>query len=182
MDGCISFNIGKVNVNANQINLLFNEHRKLCHKDEHFLFEYGTIMGEDEILLVGHSITPKQNLTDYEFVMHTYINDQRVSEIQVNYNQVVELFTKENNSRLINQTKKSYLESGQSKIGEKRKMEQTRRQPSTQTGPATKSQGRKQKLQPGKRKGYVINPDSGAEIKINGPTYQELCDTGNYIC
>ena len=175
MDQCVSFNIGKVHINANQINLLFNEHRKLCHKEGDFSFEYGTVMEEDEILLVGHSIGAEKNLKDYEFIMHTYINDQKVSETEINYNQVVELFTKENNSKLIDQTKNLYLENNQSQNNKKKYKEQVRRQKNGQ-------KDEKQKLEPGRKDGYVINPQTGAEIKINGPTYNELCDSGKYIC
>ena len=56
MEDCISFNIGKINVVADQLSLSFNEHRKVCNKNGEFSFKYGTMVGKDEILFVGHSI------------------------------------------------------------------------------------------------------------------------------
>ena len=241
MDDCISFNIGKMEISADQINLLFNEHRKLCHKNGQFIFEFGTMNGQNEIKLMGHSIRPQHNLKDYEFLMDTYVNGEKISQTQIDSAQLVELFTKETNSQLIQKTKNlsnkmnikshnsfqtqpkkyknppsvNYSEkqpknqfkgqdlnqshrqfTSQSKKQPKNQFKgqdlnqshrqttsQSKKQPKNQLRKPSKAQQEtKQKFKPGKKQGYVINPATGAQIKIGGPKYKELCNTGNYIC
>ena len=100
---CVSFNVGKIKVNAKtgHYNLDFSEHRKMCNQDGQFLFEFGTMMGAKHLMVVGHSVKPEKNLKDYQFVTHTYVNDKQVAEQTLSYAQVGDLFKREGKSPLL---------------------------------------------------------------------------------
>jgi len=175
---CITFNIGKININAktNQFELKFDEHRKICNEKGQFSFEFGTIIDDNKVFLAGHSIKPEKNLENYKFILHTYLNDKMIHEGQVDYDQVVDLFTHDVNSELLRGFRGKSLPSSKTK----RAVTGSQKRQSHQL--SQKTEKGKTILQPGKKEGYVINPESGAEIKIGGPTYEELCKSGKYTC
>lgn len=190
-EGCITFNIGKINVTADQQTLNFSEHRKMCNKDGNLSFEYGTVIGKDEIFIVGHSIKPEGKLENYKFVIIVYINDKEIDQKEVTYADLVDLFTRELNSKMLSGIKSKYLPAlppSPAKLREPKK--KTKVSPKLLEAPKSqksqKVEGKesqtKIKLVPGKKEGYVVNPETGAEIKIGGKTYQELCKTGKYAC
>ncbi len=103
MENCVTFNIGKITVNAktNQQELTFNEHRKICHENNNFSFEYGTIMDSNKISLHGHSLKTEKHLENYKFIVHIYINNKLMEEKQIIYKDVIDLYTNEDQSNLL---------------------------------------------------------------------------------
>jgi hypothetical protein len=159
-EGCVAFNIGKIKVNADQITMNFNEHRKICNKDGNISFEYGTTDKKDEILLIGHSVKPEDKLENYQFTVITYVNGNKKAEKKIGYKEIVDLYKSENYKKIMG-------------IGK------------NQTPKALKAPNKKSgaiRFKPGKKKNFVVNPLTGMEIKIGGPTHKELCESGKYVC
>ena len=111
MEQCVQFNIGKINVSADQSNLSFNEHRRVCNKDGDFSFEYGTFVEKSDLLFVGKSLNNEDKLVNYKFKMEIYVNDKKVGEEQIDYAQFVDLFTHDLKSKILSSTKKKYIRS-----------------------------------------------------------------------
>ncbi len=191
---CVTFNIGKIGINAktHQYELNFNEHRKICHEGGIFSFEFGTIIDKKKVLVIGRSIKPEKKLENYEFIVHTYLDGKRIDEKRIGYKDVGDLFTHETNSHLLLDLSRSqHLRSPV--VKKKITHQQMRQKPqiSQKKQPSQKKQSSQSRqlnekgklsFKPGKKEGYVINPETGAEIKIGGPTYTDLCETGGYTC
>lgn len=178
---CVSFNIGKLQVTANKVNLHFNEHRKLCHKDGQLSFEYGTIVNTCEILLIGSSIKLEKDINKHQFMVFTYIGKKKISERELSYNDIVDLFNKENKSALLKSVIKKLPETGtklKSAIAPPKSKKDAPKKKSLKGYPYKKGI----LLKPGKKKGWVINPETDKAIKIGGKTHENLCATGKYTC
>lgn len=173
--GCISFDIGKLNIGNGDINFNFNEHRQICHKGGNVSFQYGKMINNDNILLVGHSIIPEQDIKKYKFVVITYKNDKKIKQETVDYQQILDLFQKDNKSKLLTNMNQPAKLTYKPKVISKPKNQKAVSRPTVAPKVAVK-------LLPGKKNNHVINPLTGKEIAINGPTYTELCSTGAYIC
>lgn len=188
---CISFDIGKLKIDNGNILLDFDEHRKICNKNGNVSFEYGKMMNGDKMLIVGHSIIPEKDIKNYKFVMLVYKNGKKIKQETVTYHQVLDLFQKDAKSHLLMNLSKSNKPVIRStpKTAEREKAARPIVTPKairpivtpkvprptiTPKGPT--------KLLPGKTDNHVINPMTGKEIIINGPTYKELCSSGAYIC
>lgn len=206
MDECVTFNIGKLSVEADHVNLSFNEHRKVCHKGGEFTFEYGTMVNGNEVLLVGHSIDQADKLEDYKFMTIVNINGKEVDQMEINYAQFADLFSRDLKSKLLSSIKAKYLKASTTNTPPASPSETLPNKdtklllpppspsshlPSSESAHEVvsqlatenpKSKKGKIKLNPGKKQGYVINPQTGMEIKIGGPTYDQLCSSGKYEC
>jgi hypothetical protein len=189
-EDCITFDLGKIKVNAktDKYELNFDEHRKLCNEAGIFSFEFGTMMDKKKILVMGRSIKPEKNIKDYEFIVHTYLDGKRVGEQRIKYADVIDLFTRETCSHLLVEfAKKHHLRvpSAKKTITQKHLRSPAGKKKITHQQMRSKRQTPEKgkiSFKPGKREGHVINPETGAEIKIDGPTYNDLCKTGKYIC
>lgn len=198
MEQCMAFDIGKVKITADQVTLDFKENRTLCHKNGDFSFKYGTMISNNEIFLVGKSIKPKKNIQNYEFNVDIYVNNKKVMDKKIDYTQVVDLFTKENNSKIINEIKKYFptykspspkvrqlVQKDQKNLPIKKPtsavfpLTQKSQKNRSQQSQKTKNQFGVSELSPGKKEGYVVNPLTGKEVKIGGKTYYKLCETLN---
>lgn len=172
---CLSFDVGKLNINNGDINFNFNEHRKICRKNGHISFEYGKLIDKDNILIVGESITPENDINKYKFVAIAYKNNKKIREETVTYKQVLDLFKMDNKSKLLTTLTSLPIKN----ITHKQKIQS---QSNAALSRPTVSPKIPVALLPSKTENHVINPLTGKEIKIGGPTYIELCSTGAYIC
>jgi hypothetical protein len=108
--GCLTFQIGKVNVIGDH-KLIFNELRELCHKDDIYSFKYSTQVNGKELLLTGASVSEviksPEDLKHLQFVVNTTIDGKQVSDTNATYQQIEDLFTKDHQSQLFLTARKS---------------------------------------------------------------------------
>ncbi len=191
-NNCLSFQLGQIQIKEHHEPTIINESRKICQKGDAYTFEYGTQIGQSEILLVGASITPIRNSSDIEkskYLVHTYINHQPKGEHEYTYSQIMNLFTENDHSQILKATQKLLHTTSplvqkqiQNKTQKTQPRQKTQPQQKIQKGQKTQRVESQLKLAKGTTKDHVINPETGHEIKIGGPTYEKLCQTGNYIC
>lgn len=172
---CISFDIGSMKITADQATLEFDEHRKICNKDGHMSFEYGKMVGDNKIDFFGESVgkTDEKNPKNTKFVIVADLNGKKVEEKEITFKEFEELFAHSKESQLLKDVM-MHVSKTKQKAQPKQKTQQKQKSQS--------SEAKKITFEPGKKEGHVINPETGAEIKIDGPTYKDLCNTGKYVC
>ena len=192
---CVTFNVGNVSVDSDTITSNVSEHRNVCVKDGNITFEYGTAIGNRSLMFIGSSLKPEDKLEKYEFLIHTFVDDKQVSETEVNAEKVGELFEDGPKSKLFLGTVTKYnLKTSLKTIKEDEDEDEDENEDDDEDEDENEDKDddedvskkiqviEKQKFKPASKPGYVINPLTGAEIKIDGPTYMKLCQTDDYVC
>lgn len=191
--GCISMAVGEYVYHGSngQFKLNYNEERNLCRKGDKYIFTYGTIVGDQQIKISGQSTDPQQKKEDHIFKTTISINQQKKEERMLTYSQVASLFNQGKNSPILAQYLPNVTQGAQKRQSpqitqgaQKRQITQGVQKRQIIQGAQKRQVGEagKVRLESGQRVGYVINPETGREIKIGGETYKKICNTGRYIC
>lgn len=176
-NGCISYDSGTFDLGQKSLN--FTQHRKICKDKSKVSFEYGQSVGKDYYLIVGVSIMPSTKIENIKFMALTYLNGKKIGEKKINYSQAMNLLQKNDYKSFIQSSPKAIKPPTKTPV---KALEASSTKRALYSTAPVVTPKQPVKLTPGSKENHVINPLTNKEILIGGPTYQQLCSSGSYIC
>lgn len=164
---CVSMSMGEFVYQDGKKKSVSNEQRQLCHNNGVYKFVYGSEVGSNYVQISGQSVKQETNKDKLVFKVNVLINHKKTEELFLNYQEVMDLFTKNKKSKLLSNLSIKHL---------------SIKQKASQGTQSRELATKKKLFQPGKNLNHVINPLTNKEILIGGPTYNKLCETGLYKC
>jgi len=178
---CVRFQAGSLKVTPEQASMLLTKHMYLCcDGGTECTVEYGLATKDHKMDVTLASINPELFPDQQKLVALIEVDGKQVAKTEVTKQQLADLVKNETRSQLVKQYLPQLAQASQ--IPERPPTPQLPQRAQLRQAKQKAQAGEKPKLQPGTKANHVINPETGHEIKIGGPTYNDLCATGHYTC